>query len=222
MYELMHWLFEPSVYVFDCNGAGHMSDWYQHALSESSKSTGNPLPSSATLVGMSVIFCSCSKSETLPANPKWPADVFSACLTTPIRMALLWHVQQHRNLLTAFPNAQQIIEEIPGQLENRRTPLGELSWIFTAITDAIAYQLCSPDMFQKLFREDTLLASLCRNFLLAERVMRGSSATPSSFPALPKAAQHPLWLAWDLEIERCIATHVLKVWKKKRDLVANW
>ena len=31
------------------------------------------------------------------------------------------------------------ISRIPGQLNDRRTMLGELNWIFTAITDTIAW-----------------------------------------------------------------------------------
>lgn len=31
------------------------------------------------------------------------------------------------------------IQSIPGQLNDRRTPLGELNWIFTAVTDTIAW-----------------------------------------------------------------------------------
>lgn len=30
---------------------------------------------------------------------------------------------------------------IPGRLNDRRTPLGELNWIFTAITDTIAWNV---------------------------------------------------------------------------------
>lgn len=50
--------------------------------------------------------------------------------------------------------------------------LGELNWIFTAITDTIAWSSLPPDLFQQLFRADLLTASLCRNFLLADRIMR--------------------------------------------------
>lgn len=32
-----------------------------------------------------------------------------------------------------------LIDRIPGQLNDRRTMLGELNWIFTAITDTIAW-----------------------------------------------------------------------------------
>lgn len=64
------------------------------------------------------------------------------------------------------------VDEIPGKLTERRSPLGELHWIFTAIVDAIAWNSMPLDLFQKLFRQDLLVASLFRNFLLADRIMR--------------------------------------------------
>lgn len=33
----------------------------------------------------------CGAKEMLPMNPKLPADLFTACLTTPIKTALLWY-----------------------------------------------------------------------------------------------------------------------------------
>ena len=40
--------------------------------------------------------------------------------------------------------------------------LGELNWIFTAITDTIAWNTLPRETFQKLFRQDLLVASLFR------------------------------------------------------------
>jgi hypothetical protein len=34
-----------------------------------------------------------------------------------------------------------MIDKIPGKLVDRRTPLGELNWIFTAITDTIGWNV---------------------------------------------------------------------------------
>lgn len=34
-----------------------------------------------------------------------------------------------------------MFSRIPGRLNDRRTPLGELNWIFTAITDTIAWNV---------------------------------------------------------------------------------
>ncbi|KAA8594498.1 hypothetical protein FQN60_011633 [Etheostoma spectabile] len=89
---------------------------------------------------------------------------------------------------------------IPGRLNDRRTPLGELNWIFTAITDTIAWNVLPRDLFQKLFRQDLLVASLFRNFLLAERIMRSYNCTPVSSPRLPPTYMHAMWTSgWDFK-----------------------
>jgi len=49
------------------------------------------------------------------------------------------------------------------------------------------------ELFHKLFRQDLLVASLFRNFLLAERVMRSYNCTPISSPRLPPTYMHPMW-----------------------------
>ncbi|KAL0892629.1 hypothetical protein ABMA27_014356 [Loxostege sticticalis] len=83
--------------------------------------------------------------------------------------------------------------------------LGELNWIFTAITDTIAWSSLPAELFQQLFRADLLTASLCRNFLLADRVMRSYNCTPVSMPALPSLARHPLWEAWEYTLDLALA-----------------
>ncbi|KAL8163446.1 UNVERIFIED_CONTAM: hypothetical protein K2H54_021801 [Gekko kuhli] len=85
-----------------------------------------------------------------------------------------------------------LLFRIPGRLNDRRTPLGELNWIFTAITDTIAWNVLPRDLFQKLFRQDLLVASLFRNFLLAERIMRSYNCTPVSSPRLPPTYMHAM------------------------------
>lgn len=71
-------------------------------------------------------------------NPDLPADIFTACLTTPIKIALRWFVMQTTSKLVPKITLD-LIDRIPGQLNDRRTMLGELNWIFTAITDTIAW-----------------------------------------------------------------------------------
>ncbi|VEL21330.1 unnamed protein product [Protopolystoma xenopodis] len=44
----------------------------------------------------SILLAACQESESLPQNPEIPADLFTACLTTPIRMALRWHWLKHQ------------------------------------------------------------------------------------------------------------------------------
>ena len=56
-------------------------------------------------------------------------------------------------------------------------------------------------MFQTLFRQDAVVASLFRNFLLADRIMRHAHCTPVSYPRLPPTHQHPLWQTWDQVVD---------------------
>jgi len=150
-----------------------------------------------------IVLAACSEDETLPQSVELPADLFTACLTTPIKIALQWFVS--RSVLKGESGvSEDIIDKIPGLQNNRKTPLGELNWIFTAITDTIAWNVLPRPLFQQLFRQDLLLASLFRNFLLAERIMRANDCTPVSIPELPPTHQHPMWLAWDMAVENCL------------------
>lgn len=105
-----------------------------------------------------IVLCPTSKGEWLPLNPEFPADIFTSCLTTPIPMALRWFVHENP-LSTKGLNPQTIADAIPGTLADRKTPLGELNWIFTAITDTIAWNVLPSPLFQRLFRQDLLVAS---------------------------------------------------------------
>eukprot|EP00079_Xenopus_tropicalis_P030797 XP_012827011.1 PREDICTED: regulatory-associated protein of mTOR isoform X5 [Xenopus tropicalis] len=146
----------------------------------------------------------CDAAELLPMNPDLPADLFTSCLTTPIKIALRWFCMQKSVRLVPGVTLD-LIEKIPGRLNDRRTPLGELNWIFTAITDTIAWNVLPRDLFQKLFRQDLLVASLFRNFLLAERIMRSYNCSPVSSPRLPPTYMHAMWQAWDLAVDICLS-----------------
>ncbi|XP_022708704.1 regulatory-associated protein of mTOR-like isoform X2 [Varroa jacobsoni] len=286
LYDLQQWMGSPSIYVYDCSGAGillskfqawsqqHQKDYeqqlqqhqqlqqqqqqlqqqqaqhsqqhqypsqhlqqqlhqlsplqQQHQLPPHSSMQKNVhiiLPSSSTqttaagpatqVVGAMptlppppnfencIQLAACRENEILPMDPSLPADIFTACLTTPINMALRCYVLN--NSFKLVPGLTlETIENIPGSLIDRRTMLGELNWIFTAITDTIAWNVLPKSLFQKLFRQDLLVASLFRNFLLAERVMRIYDCNPQSSPALPKTFQHPMWQAWDLALDACL------------------
>lgn len=142
----------------------------------------------------------CAANEILPMNAQLPADLFTSCLTTPINIALKWYAMQEK--LGMVPRIQsELIDKIPGKVNDRRTMMGELNWIFTAITDTIAWNTLPRELFQRLFRQDLLVASLFRNFLLAERILRSHDCTPVSLPALPPCHRHAMWKAWDLVVD---------------------
>ncbi|KAL8141036.1 hypothetical protein V2J09_007057 [Rumex salicifolius] len=190
--ELDSWLRTPSIYVFDCSAAGHIVNAFLE-LQDASSSSG-PLRDC-------ILLAACEAHETLPQSEEFPADVFTSCLTTPIQMALRWFCT--RSLLRESLD-YSLIDKIPGRPNDRKTLLGELNWIFTAVTDTIAWNVLPHELFQRLFRQDLLVASLFRNFLLAERIMRSANCSPISHPTLPPTHQHHMD-AWDMAAEICLS-----------------
>ena len=66
-------------------------------------------------------------------------------------MALRWFCS--KSLLCSEGLTRDLIDRIPGKQTDRKTPLGELNWIFTAVTDTIAWNTLPRALFQKLFRQ---------------------------------------------------------------------
>lgn len=193
--DLDSWLKTPSIYVFDCSAAGTIVNAFiEHHDWNASVSSGSARDC--------ILLAACEAHETLPQSAEFPADVFTSCLTTPIKMALRWFCT--RSLLRESLD-YSLIDKIPGRQNDRKTLLGELNWIFTAVTDTIAWNVLPHDLFQRLFRQDLLVASLFRNFLLAERIMRSANCSPISHPMLPPTHQHHMWDAWDMAAEICLS-----------------
>lgn len=228
IHDLRVWIGDPAVYVLDCSGAGMILPFLAQARpgidgassGENNVEGAHPLqppqqqgmptldPNSAdglefTGYRTNIILAACKSHEILPMNPLFPADLFTACLTTPIPIAVRWFITQNQYSMADVP--LEFSEAIPGEEKNRKSPLGELNWVFTTITDTIAWSILPWNMFQKLFREDLLISSLFRNFLLARRIMKGFNCTPQSWPPLPDTSNHPLWQSWDLALEAVVA-----------------
>ncbi|KAG9295921.1 hypothetical protein G9A89_006660 [Geosiphon pyriformis] len=201
--DLQQWLGSPCIYVYDCSAAGNIlmnfnrfaEQRYLEAARASQDPTNFPPP-------VNIQLAACGPTETLPMHPALPADLFTSCLTSPIEIALRWFVLQ--NPLPSELTVEMVMK-LPGRLQDRRTPLGELNWIFTAITDTIAWNVLIPDLFKQLFRQDLMVAALFRNFLLAQRIMRRYQCNPMSFPQLPPTHDHPMWASWDLAVDMCLA-----------------
>lgn len=66
-----------------------------------------------------IVLAPCGADETLPTDPRLPADLFTACLTTPISVALRWFVLQHP-FSTGGDFALDYVEaSVPGRLGDR-------------------------------------------------------------------------------------------------------
>ncbi|KAF8899316.1 raptor N-terminal caspase like domain-containing protein [Infundibulicybe gibba] len=202
--EVQGWLGSPGVYIWDCSAAGHLlqnfNTFAERRDHEINMMQGGYLDGTQPMMN-SLQLAACAANEQLPSCPELPADIFTSCLTSPIDIALRYFIMNHQlpNNITA-----DMVMQLPGDLKDRRTPLGELNWIFTAITDTIAWTTFSRDIFTRLYRCDLLIASLFRNFLLAERIMKNYHCTPHTYPPLPPTNTHPLWATWDLAVDTCL------------------
>ncbi|GAA6035794.1 hypothetical protein JCM8097_005706 [Rhodosporidiobolus ruineniae] len=223
--EVIAWIGSPAIYVWDCSAAGNIVSKVQEFSAKRDAELAREAAAAAAAGGAggavgadgqpeakpsipnvpfrdTIQLGACLAHETLPMNPDLPADLFTCCLTSPIEIALRFFLL--RNPLKTNLDLDMLLK-IPGKLNDRRTPLGELMWIFTAVTDTIAWNTLPRDLFQKLFRHDLVVAALFRGFLLAERIMRFYECTPISVPALPQTHNHPLWDSWDLAVDMCLA-----------------
>lgn len=206
LYDLQMWLGAPSLFVFDCSNAGNIIANFDRFVAkheeENAEVRENDPNAQLQTYGDNIQLAACGRLESLPTSPDLPADLFTCCLTTPIDISLRFFLLE--NPLPCELSLKDVTR-IPGRLAERRSPLGELNWIFTAITDTIAWNLLPRAMFKKLFRQDLMVAALFRNFLLSERIMRANGCHPMSAPSLPETHNHPLWQAWDLTIEMVLS-----------------
>lgn len=205
LYDLQSWLAGPSLFVFDVSHAGNIVQNFHAFVEKHEKENIEARKRDPNAYvqnyGDCILLAACQKAESLPTNPDLPADLFTCCLTTPIEIALRFFILQ--NPLQTNVSIDEF--GVPGRLQDRRSPLGELNWIFTAITDTIAWNTLPRTLFKKLFRQDLMVAALFRNFLLSERIMRSYKCHPISSPELPETHQHPLWKSWDLAVEMVLA-----------------
>ncbi|XP_010795044.1 regulatory-associated protein of mTOR-like [Notothenia coriiceps] len=99
IYDLQTWMGSPSIFVYDCSNAGIIVKSFKQfalqreqelevaAINPSHPLAQMPLPPS---MKNCIQLAACEASELLPMNPDLPADLFTSCLTTPIKIALRW------------------------------------------------------------------------------------------------------------------------------------
>ncbi|KAJ1673227.1 Target of rapamycin complex 1 subunit kog1, partial [Spiromyces aspiralis] len=238
--DVRDWMPSPAVFIWECANAQTVMEAVMRVTSQRAAAARNSENPDAMMYKQGqmsdsslledIHFAATSHRELLPTNPEIPVDLFTSCLTTPIRIALrFWVTQNPDSGIT-----MDMVDNLPGPLSDRRTPLGEINWIFVTITDTIAWTVLPRKVFYKLFRQDVLVSTLLRNYLLAERVMRYYGRHPTCSPSLPLTHKHPLWEKWDMEVSLCLGQlpkllkaerwrkHVEKVQKKRQERQKEW
>lgn len=110
IHDLSSWLGQPAIYVLDCSQAGLVLEsllqadtQYQHAhggrdghgqtigpgAGDSYRVSGQPLPDT-TSSSETIVLAACGADQQLPLDADLCADIFTACLTTPIKVAMRW------------------------------------------------------------------------------------------------------------------------------------
>ncbi|PJF18768.1 Regulatory associated protein of TOR domain-containing protein [Paramicrosporidium saccamoebae] len=188
--EIVQWIETPALIVLDCSAAGNIYNVCRR-LADGGADV--------------LVLAACGADEVLPMAPEMPADIFTSCLTTPMEIAIRWHIYRSGPLMPDISLERAM--SISGRLGDRRTPLGELNWILTAITDTIAWTILPREIFKRLFRQDVLVASLFRNFLLAVRILKSLRCNALSWPQIPGStvANHEMWQAWDQALDFCLS-----------------
>lgn len=213
LYDLQNWLGAPYIMVIDANAAGRVIENNKRFIQkriddEANNHNDMAAPSPVSAYIESIQLGACQSNEILPLNPDLPADLFTCCLTRPIEMSIKWFILysplREKGYYEALKNKDGGID-IPGKLTDRRTPLGELNWIFIAVTDTIAWTTLSRPLFKRLFRQDLVVAALFRNFLLAKKIMPEVGCHPISDPPLPDINKHSMWDSWELAIDQILS-----------------
>lgn len=182
----------PSIFILDCSYAGKI----MRQIAES---------------GNDDVIVFAATNETLPYAPKLPCDLFTSCMLTPANVAILMQTQNFDDINCGILKSIDILDFIPmvdTSDKKVKSILRTLNSALEVYVDQIAYQCLEYNLplFYKLFRRDHIRAKFFYYFIFACRMMKNASTTPISYPALPDMSQHPLWDAFDLQVDRALAS----------------
>ena len=177
-----------SVHIIECDHAGLLIPVYNNFII-SKHSSGKPSDIFA--------FFSCSEMERMPHSPGLPSDIFTSCMTTPAKMALLWH-SRHYHYFNDGPLRPLSTDFYSGCPESI---LDEVSIILHRLVEAMAFDVFDRELYLKVFRSDQSLAHFASNFFLASRILSFFGIHPKSTPEMPNLINHHLWSTFDLRLD---------------------
>lgn len=151
----------------------------------------------------SYAFFACDSNQILPRSSELPIDLFTSCMTTPARMALLWHSRHYYCFKNGplKPLTPFFLEE-----DDNDCPISDIFNNVQAVmrhtVEAMAFETMDRATFIRLFRTDHVIAQLSVNFVFACHLFTFFNVTPVSFPSFPQSlANHHLWHTFDLRLD---------------------
>lgn len=182
----------PVIIVLDVDSAGAvLNSWNKASLTKSKPNI--------------CFLCACSEGESLPKQPGLPGDLLTSSLTTPLRMAITWHLYRSSQGFLR-PNVHR--EWVERQLASPSCPFFQcLDLILNAVLDAVAWcTLPDASVYHALFRVDNTTRHLFRYFVLANYVGHCAGCCPVSHPPLrPEASQHYMWDCWEYTLDKALS-----------------
>ena len=214
LFDYFSWSGSSTCFVWDCQKAGR---FLPAAIREAAEidsqlqKAGDKDPQIARLhppvySKTQIHFAACGPEETLPKVPGFPDDLFTSCLQTPLRVALLYHnFQTFPIMATRHDRAfsQRAAPYMEALFYSMSSRLKERLWKeMQALLSTIAWHVLDAERYQFLFGHNgDLISNLACGFLLAQRVMSTYHATPESIPHIPWSTAHSLWTTWDLMLD---------------------
>ncbi|KAF4717117.1 hypothetical protein FOZ63_013416 [Perkinsus olseni] len=215
IHKLIGWLAKPTIYIFDCDFAGGPLGSYVDAFHEAGVfflDDGRPSHHPSSSSNSTYILASCGRHEHNPhLGPTLPSQLLTACLTAPLKTSLQFlcsgfygpsstcllgldseDIQAKLELLLSRLGETTVSEDGPNETRSSAV-FRQLNSVFTSIMNSIAWSTLSAESYETLFRKDVVLASLFRNYLLAQRLLCKSSLSTQ---------QGSQYARWDAQYDR--------------------
>ena len=183
--------------IFDGDYSGRaLSTFINIAQNDSSNST---VKNDNITYSRCFCLCSCQNDERMPDVAGIPRDFLTVCLLTPVRVAILCHIyHNYRSKMDSF------LEDIQENKEEYDKFTEYLNCIITVITEAIAIDFISSDLFTSLFRRDSHIAVFFQRFIMCQFLLDKFNVHPVCYPFLPQMQKHSLWSQLSFAIDQCI------------------
>ena len=181
------------VHVIDCDFAGSLHSTYLKYLTEQ-KESGNKTDLFA--------FFACGERQVVPRSPGLPSDLFSSCLISPAKTALLWHSWHYFCFRQGalYPLAIDTLNNVPKHIIT-----GIMDYLRRIVESMIMEFVVEKKMseleFIELFRVDETISDLVVGFVLAVHIMDFFNVQPISIPYIPDVSKHVLWNSFELKLD---------------------